>query len=140
MNSVSLSTTRNKTSTLLFKVTTSDFALSFSLSKNVFQLPIPFTFSDLEVKRFNALKTVWGLQQFLPLDTFNDPKNGYIFEGGQCEFGVDVIVALPLTNWEILSFDEKLPNPKFSWAVNNFSDLKEDVYTSDRFTMGGREW
>ncbi|KAG2321529.1 hypothetical protein Bca52824_014742 [Brassica carinata] len=99
-----------------------------------------FTIQDLEVKRFNALKTVWGLQQFLPLDTFNDLKNGYIFEGGNCEFGVDVIVASPLTNWEILSFDEKLSKPKFSWAVKNFSDLKEYVYKSDGFSMGGREW
>ncbi|KAH0919819.1 hypothetical protein HID58_027479 [Brassica napus] len=77
-----------------------------------------FTIQDLEVRRFNALKTVWGLQQFLPLDTFNDLKNGYIFEGGHCEFGVDVIVASPLTNWEILSFDEKLSKPN--------DTLKED--------------
>ncbi|KAF8046191.1 hypothetical protein N665_3964s0004 [Sinapis alba] len=98
-----------------------------------------FTIQDLEVRRFNALKTVWGLQQFLPLDTFNDLKNGYIFEGGHCEFGVDVIVASPLTNWEILSFDENLSEPKFSWAVKKFSDLKEHVYKSDCFSMGGRE-
>ncbi|KAF8091269.1 hypothetical protein N665_0450s0027 [Sinapis alba] len=99
-----------------------------------------FTIQDLEVRRFNALKTVWGLQQFLPLDTFNDLKNGYIFEGGFCEFGVDVIVASPLTNWEILSFDEKLSEPKFSWAVKKFSELKGHVYRSDCFSMGGREW
>ncbi|XP_033130268.1 uncharacterized protein LOC103831369 [Brassica rapa] len=99
-----------------------------------------FTIQDLEVRRFNALKTVWGLQQFLPLDTFNDLKNGYIFEGGHCEFGVDVIVASPLTNWEILSFDEKLSKPKFSWAVRKFSDLNVNNLTSDIFSMGGRKW
>ncbi|CAF2192860.1 unnamed protein product [Brassica napus] len=99
-----------------------------------------FTIQDLEVRRFNALKTVWGLQQFLPLDTFNDLKNGYIFEGGHCEFGVDVIVASPLTNWEILSFDEKLSKPKFSWAVRKFSDLNVNSLTSDIFSMGGRKW
>ncbi|CAH8363887.1 unnamed protein product [Eruca vesicaria subsp. sativa] len=99
-----------------------------------------FTIQDLEVKRFNALRTVWGLHQFLPLDTFNDTKNGYIFEGGHCEFGVDVIVASPFTNWEIPSFDEKLLEPKFSWSLKNFSDLKEKFYTSDCFSMGGREW
>ncbi|KAG5380679.1 hypothetical protein IGI04_028521, partial [Brassica rapa subsp. trilocularis] len=97
---------------------TSDYSLSFSLPTFVFQLAITFIFLDLEVRRFNALKTVWGLQQFLPLDTFNDLKNGYIFEGGHCEFGVDVIVASPLTNWEILSFDEKLSKPN--------DTLKED--------------
>ncbi|CAF1906456.1 unnamed protein product [Brassica napus] len=65
----------------------------------------------LEVKRFNALKTVWGLQQVLPFDSFNHPENGFVFEGDQCEFGVDVIVVPPLTNWEILFFNEKLQNP-----------------------------
>ncbi|CAF2115328.1 unnamed protein product [Brassica napus] len=50
-----------------------------------------FTIQDVEVKRFNALRTVWGLVQVLPYDTFNNPENGYVFEGGQCEFGVDVI-------------------------------------------------
>nr|VDD22558.1 unnamed protein product [Brassica oleracea] len=37
----------------------------------------------LEVKRFNALKTVWGLQQVLPFDSFNNPENGFVFEGDQ---------------------------------------------------------
>ncbi|CAA7030913.1 unnamed protein product [Microthlaspi erraticum] len=99
-----------------------------------------FTIQDVEVKRFNALKTVWGLQEVLPYETFINPLNGYVYEGGQCEFGVDVIVASPLTNWEILSFNEKLPNPKFSWNVKNFSSLKEDVHTSNSFSMGGRKW
>ncbi|KAL1213641.1 TNF receptor-associated factor-like protein [Cardamine amara subsp. amara] len=100
-----------------------------------------FTIQDVEVKRFNALKMVRGLLQVLPYDTFINPENGYIFEGGECEFGVDVIVAPPgLTNWEILSFNEKLPRPKFSWPLKNFSTLKEDVYTSNRFSMGGKQW
>ncbi|VYS58205.1 unnamed protein product [Arabidopsis thaliana] len=51
-----------------------------------------FTIKDSELKRFNAFRTVWGLSQVLSLETFNDSKNGYIFEGDQCEFGVDVLV------------------------------------------------
>ncbi|KAF3519530.1 hypothetical protein DY000_02063463 [Brassica cretica] len=98
-------------------------------------------FAELRFFVYNKKENKYLLfKQFLPLDTFNDLKNGYIFEGGHCEFGVDVIVASPLTNWEILSFDEKLSNPKFSWAVKKFSDLKEHVYTSDSFSMGGRQW
>ncbi|CAA7030916.1 unnamed protein product [Microthlaspi erraticum] len=100
-----------------------------------------FTIQDLEVKRFNALKAVWGLLQVLPCDVFKNPKNGYIFEGDQCEFGVDVIVVPPLTSWEILSFDEKLTRPnKFAWTVKNFSLLKNDQYTSNTFSKGGRQW
>ncbi|XP_048615687.1 MATH domain and coiled-coil domain-containing protein At3g58200-like, partial [Brassica napus] len=82
-----------------------------------------FTIQDVEVKSFNALKTVCGLPQ-----------------GNQCEFGIDVIVPSPLTNWEILSFNEKLQNPKFSWTVKNFSKLKEDKYASKSFSMGAMQW
>ncbi|CAN6907582.1 unnamed protein product, partial [Brassica oleracea] len=85
-------------------------------------------------------RTVWGLVQVLPYDTFNNPENGYVFEGGQCEFGVDVIVAPPLTNWEIHSFNEKFSGPKFSWALKNFSELNLNNLTSDIFSMGGRKW
>ncbi|KAL9861637.1 putative MATH/TRAF domain-containing protein [Arabidopsis thaliana] len=99
-----------------------------------------FTIQDVEVKRFNALRMVWGLLKVLSYDTFTNPENGFIFEGGECEFGVDVLVAPPLTNWEILSFDEKLSPPKFSWNLKNFSELKEDVYTSNKYPMGGKEW
>ncbi|CAF2063588.1 unnamed protein product [Brassica napus] len=99
-----------------------------------------FTIQDVEVKRFNALRTVWGLVQVLPYDTFNNPENGYVFEGGQCEFGVDVIVAPSLTNWEIHSFNEKFSGPKFSWALKNFSELNVNNLTSDIFSMGGRKW
>ncbi|AEE34959.1 unnamed protein product [Arabidopsis thaliana] len=80
---------------------------------------------DVEIKRFDALKMVWGL-----------PK------GNECEFGVDVIVAPPLTNWEILSFhDEKLSYPKVTWSVKNFSQWKENECSKpNRFSIGGREW
>jgi len=95
---------------------------------------------DVEVKRFNALRTVWGLSQVLSLETFNDLENGYTFEGEQCEFGVDVMVASPITKWEVVSFDEKLDILKFSWSVKDFSVLKEEFYVSERFSMGGRLW
>ncbi|CAN7040357.1 hypothetical protein BRARA_B01873 [Brassica rapa] len=99
-----------------------------------------FTIQDVEVKRFNALKKIWGLQQVLPSDAFNKLENGYIFEGDQCEFGVEVIVPSPLTKWEILSFNEKLQDPKFSWTVEKFSLLKEDEYMSNTFSMGAWKW
>ncbi|KAG7658999.1 MATH/TRAF domain [Arabidopsis suecica] len=81
--------------------------------------------TNVEIKRFDALKMVWGL-----------PK------GNECEFGVDVIVAPPLTNWEILSFhDEKLSYPKVTWSVKNFSQWKENECSKpNRFSIGGREW
>ncbi|KAG2271022.1 hypothetical protein Bca52824_065577 [Brassica carinata] len=84
-----------------------------------------FTIQDVKGKQFNALRPVRGFPQVLPLDTFNDPKNGYVFDGDQCEFGVDVM---------------KPSNPKFSWTVNKFSKLKEHRYISSKFLIGGRNW
>ncbi|CAL9234466.1 unnamed protein product, partial [Arabidopsis halleri] len=97
------------------------------------------TIHDVEPKPFNSLRPVWGLPQVLPLTTFKDPKNGYVFVD-HCEFGVDVIVAPPPTNWEILSFNKNISCPKFSWTLKNFSQLKEYSYTSSSFSMEGRKW
>ncbi|VVA98801.1 unnamed protein product [Arabis nemorensis] len=83
---------------------------------------------------------VWGLSQVLPCDTFNDPKKGFIFDGEQCEFGVDVMVVSPFTKWEVASFNKTFDYPKFSWSVKNFSELNEKSYFSNRFSMGGRKW
>ncbi|KAL1197507.1 Ubiquitin C-terminal hydrolase 13 [Cardamine amara subsp. amara] len=99
-----------------------------------------FTIKDTELKRFNALRRVRGLSQVLSLETFNDPKNGYIFEGDQCEFGVDVLVAPSLTKWEVVSFNQKIPNPKFLWTLKKFNELKENFYDSDKFIIGGKQW
>ncbi|KAF3524992.1 hypothetical protein F2Q69_00050653 [Brassica cretica] len=95
-----------------------------------------FTIQDVEVKRFNALKTVWGLGRVLLYDTFNNPGNGYIFEGDQCEFGVNVIVSPPPTRMEILSFDDKIPYPKYLWTVKKFSELIEYVHVSKLYPKG----
>ena len=96
------------------------------------------TYPDVEGKQFNALRLVHGFPQVLPLDTFNDPKNGYVYDGDQCEFGVDVMV--PLTNWEVVSFTQKPTNKKFSWTLNKFSKLKEHCYVSSKFLIEGRNW
>ncbi|KAF2546674.1 hypothetical protein F2Q70_00022648 [Brassica cretica] len=77
-------------------------------------------------KPFNALRPVHGFPQVLPLDTFNDYKDGYAFDGNQWEFSVDVMV--PLTNWEVVSFTQKPSKPDFCWTVNKFSKLKEHRY------------
>ncbi|CAA7033107.1 unnamed protein product [Microthlaspi erraticum] len=99
-----------------------------------------FTIQDVESKPFNTLRTIWGLPQVLQLDTLKDPENGYIFEGDQCEFGVDVIVAPPPTKWEQIFFNERPSNAKFSWTVKNFFEVKEDPLSSNIFSMGGRNW
>ncbi|CAA7030241.1 unnamed protein product [Microthlaspi erraticum] len=97
-----------------------------------------FCIQDTEVKRFNALK-VWGVSQMLPVEIFNDPVNGYIFEGDQCEFGVDVMLDTAITQWEVVSFN-KTYFPKVSCTFNHVLMLKDHIYSSNRFSVGGKTW
>lgn len=77
----------------------------------------------------------------LPLELFNDPKNGYIFEEDKCEFGVDVTIDSTVTNWEIVSFNENFCYPKFFFSVKNFTMLNEHLYfMSNTFSVGGKTW
>ncbi|CAN7116408.1 unnamed protein product [Brassica rapa subsp. narinosa] len=50
---------------------------------------------------------MWGFSQVLPLDTFKDLKNGYLYDGDHSEFGVDVTVPKPFEKSELLSFRRK---------------------------------
>ncbi|ESQ38614.1 hypothetical protein EUTSA_v10029340mg, partial [Eutrema salsugineum] len=97
----------------------------------------------IQTVQFNTLRTMWGLPQVLPLDTFNDHKNGYIFDGDHCEFATMISFGHKLnypTKWEIISFGHKLPFLKFSWIVKNFSQPTENPYASSNFSMGGKNW
>lgn len=85
-------------------------------------------------------KTMWGFSQVLPVDTFKDPKNGYLYDGDHCEFGVDVIIPSIAENSELFSATEKFYNPTFTWTIRGFSTLLKDMYSSDVFTIGGRSW
>ncbi|CAN6997487.1 unnamed protein product [Brassica oleracea var. botrytis] len=99
-----------------------------------------FTIQDTTVWRFNVFKTMWGFSQVLPVDTFKDPKNGYLYDGDHCEFGVDVIIPSIAENSELFSATEKFYNPTFTWTIRGFSTLLKDMYSSDVFTIGGRSW
>ncbi|KAK6285426.1 hypothetical protein POUND7_011605 [Theobroma cacao] len=43
------------------------------------------------VKRFHQMKTEWGFDQLLALESFNDPANGYLVDDS-CVFGAEVFV------------------------------------------------
>jgi hypothetical protein len=47
--------------------------------------------ADAEIKRFHDVKTEWGFNKFLPLDSFNCHCNGYLVNDC-CVFGVEVFV------------------------------------------------
>ncbi|CAH8381761.1 unnamed protein product [Eruca vesicaria subsp. sativa] len=96
-----------------------------------------FTIQDTDVWRFNAFNTMWGFSQVLPVDTFKDPKNGYLYNGEQCEFGVDVTVPTPFEESETFSISSS--SDKYTWKIKNFSTLLKDTY-SPVFSLGGKKW
>ncbi|WCJ18792.1 TRAF-like family protein [Euphorbia peplus] len=70
------------------------------------------TIQDGKSKRFNVLRTEHGLDQLLPLATFNDPSNGFLDP----------------------------PNGTFTWKIEKFSTLGSEDFYSEVFSAGGHEW
>ncbi|KAJ6872503.1 hypothetical protein NC651_031582 [Populus alba x Populus x berolinensis] len=95
--------------------------------------------SDASVKRFNELKTEWGFDQLLSLETFNDASNGYLFNDG-CVFGAEIFVIKPTGKGELLSMVKKPANGSLTWKIEDFSKLDKSSYLSKAFTARGRSW
>ncbi|AAF22920.1 hypothetical protein; 72397-73404 [Arabidopsis thaliana] len=67
---------------------------------------------DVEIKRFDALKMVWGLPKVFPYETFINRK-----------------------------MDTYSRVMNVTWSVKNFSQWKENECSKpNRFSIGGREW
>ncbi|CAA7055165.1 unnamed protein product [Microthlaspi erraticum] len=99
-----------------------------------------FTIQDTTVWRFNVFKTMWGFSQALPLDTFRDSRNGYLYDGDHCEFGVDVTIPTHFDKSELFTITQNFPNPTYTWTIQRFSTLHQDFYFSDVFSIGERRW
>ncbi|KAJ6971993.1 hypothetical protein NC653_032528 [Populus alba x Populus x berolinensis] len=95
--------------------------------------------SDASVKRFNEVKTEWGFDQLLSLETFNDASNGYLFNDC-CVFGAEIFVIKPTGKGELLSMVKKPANGSLTWKIEDFSKLDKSSYLSKAFTAGGRSW
>ncbi|RID55030.1 hypothetical protein BRARA_G02311 [Brassica rapa] len=68
------------------------------------------------------------------------PEYGYLFNGGQTVFGVDIVVSKPSGTWEDVSYEENIRDPILDWRLTNFSIRDQVSYTSDTFSSGGRNW
>ena len=87
---------------------------------------------DGKIRRFRSMKTEWGFDRFLRLQTLNDPSNGYIRDDF-CVFGAEVFVI----KHSVLTDDV---NP-YIWKVEKFSTIKDrEYYSSKIFVAGGYSW
>jgi len=95
---------------------------------------------ETEPMMFNSVKREYGVPNFLDTNLLKVPGTAYIFDGGICEFGVDVFVAPPFNDWETFSYAENI-STNFTWSLSDFSTLiSPDFNTSDPFSSGGRNW
>ena len=91
------------------------------------------------VRRFHNLKTEWGFAQLISHDTFNDPSNGYLVDDS-CVFGVEVFVIEATCKGESLSMIYEPQSNYFTWKIDNFTNLKDEEYYSEHFTVKGQRW
>ncbi|KAL5794955.1 hypothetical protein ACOSP7_003549 [Xanthoceras sorbifolium] len=91
------------------------------------------------VRYFDKLRIEQGWGQFISLDEFNDPCNGYLVNDC-CVFGAEILVFQPPSGIEeTITMVKELDNRTYTWSIKNFSNLENDLY-SDEFTVGGRKW
>lgn len=86
-------------------------------------------------------KPEWGMASLIKLSTFIAVGNGFVFDGGQDVFGIDVFVTPSFKNWEVFFSVENIRDPIFSWKLNKFSTLIVTLITLLlSFSSGGRNW
>ncbi|KAK7337422.1 hypothetical protein VNO77_17996 [Canavalia gladiata] len=97
------------------------------------------TTQDTNVRRFHVLKTEWGIPDFIDIDTFNDPSNGYLIND-TCVFGAEVFVVKTTNKGDCLSMIHGPVPISYSWKLTNFSLAKLDKYESESFVGGDYKW
>jgi hypothetical protein len=85
------------------------------------------------------VKTEWGFNKFLSLDSFNCHCNGYLVNDC-CVFGAEVFVHERSGKQEFLSLIKDPPNGVMTWKLENFSALNKAAYYSQVFAIGDLKW
>ncbi|KAL0800687.1 hypothetical protein Bca101_055862 [Brassica carinata] len=84
-----------------------------------------------EFHEISFVKQEYGMLNFLSIQYYKYPEYGYIFNGGQSVFGVDIVVSKPSGTWEDVSYEENIRDPVLDWRLTNFSIRDQVSYTSD---------
>ncbi|KAI8028303.1 Ubiquitin carboxyl-terminal hydrolase 12 [Camellia lanceoleosa] len=108
-----------------------------------------------EIKRFHRMKTEWGFDKLLSLDSFIDASNGYLLDDC-CVFGAEVFVINyygkgesvsmlkdAVNNgyvWKISKFSAMDKEFLITWKINNFSANKKEDLSSEKVVFGENQW
>ena len=94
---------------------------------------------DDRIWRFHWRKTKWGFDKLLRLDLFNDTSKGYLFEDS-CEFGAEVFVVKYEGTIQCLDMKKEAEYITYTWKIDNFSAVKENILKSDDIEVGELKW
>ncbi|KAK7259392.1 hypothetical protein RIF29_24999 [Crotalaria pallida] len=97
------------------------------------------TTQDASIRRFNVLKSEWGISKFIDLETFNDPSKGYLFDD-TCVFGAEVFVFNTTIKGDCLSMIQKPVSVFHSWKFDKYSSASLNKYKSQPFVAGNYKW
>ncbi|KAI3459810.1 hypothetical protein Pfo_016473, partial [Paulownia fortunei] len=90
------------------------------------------------VRRFHALKSIWGFSKLISKKSSTDESNGYLVDDN-CVFGAEVFVIKSQRVIESASLLKFTYPYKRDWKNSEFSKL-EDVWTFQEFTAGLSQW
>lgn len=85
------------------------------------------------------MKKEWGFARLISLARFKDPENGYLLDGS-CLFGVEIFVIPTVVQIGYLSLIKGPTDGIFTWKLNKFSTLGDDVCCSEVFRIQGHQW
>lgn len=95
--------------------------------------------ADGKIRRFHALKSEWGYEKLISLDTFNDASNGLLVEDC-CAFGVDIFVMkYNEGKGEIFSLVKQPKDNIFAWKIPKIS-LPHSSPESNVFAVENYSW
>lgn len=85
------------------------------------------------------MKTEWGFDKFIPLETFNHASNGYLLEDC-CVFGAEVFLMKSNGKGEcVMTMKNPLSNT-YTWKIDEVSKIDEEVVLSEAFVVGEHKW
>ncbi|KAI8024625.1 Ubiquitin carboxyl-terminal hydrolase 13 [Camellia lanceoleosa] len=99
------------------------------------------TVQDAEggIRRFHRMKTEWGFDELVLLNTLNDASNGYLFEDC-CVFGAEIFVIKHSGKGECISMIKDPLKGTYTWKIDKFSEIVYENVLSEEFVVGGHKW
>ncbi|GMP38584.1 hypothetical protein CsSME_00009771 [Camellia sinensis var. sinensis] len=93
------------------------------------------TIQDVEggIRRFHRMKTEWGFDELVPLDSFTDASKGYLLDDC-CVFGAEVFVIKYYGKGESVSMMKDPLNKGYTWQISKFSAMDKEFLLTWKIT------